>query len=124
MSKKKHPSCPGYLSPIGKAKWKQVINDLDNLGLLHGSDTHLIESLCEHYSEYREALEVMQQPDEGRVKELPNNYAQVNCWQKIKLAAAKEYRLLLKELGLTPSQRKRLDASEDFIDPKWGEFED
>ncbi len=106
------PLCPDWLSPIAREHWLALAPKLDELGVLTLVDGHALALLCETYAEYRKArADVVKNgatywstsEDGSKMKRANPNVA-------IASDAAKRYRGLLAEFGLTPSSRTKVSA--------------
>lgn len=53
------PSPPSFLDRYGKAKWRELVPELASRRLLTGTALSLLELLCESWSDYRVAREVI-----------------------------------------------------------------
>jgi P27 family predicted phage terminase small subunit len=114
------PECPDWLSPLAKEHWIEIAPRLDELGVLTLADGHALALLCETFAEYRKArADVVKHgatywstsEDGSKLKRANPNVA-------IASDAAKRYRGLLAEFGLTPSSRTKVStAPNSEVDP-------
>lgn len=102
------PPMPETISSdaVAKKQWGKVCDLLGKMGILSKSDVYLIESFCLAYSGHFQALELVK--SEGLIVNGKRHPALIELHkcrdQKIKLLA---------EMGLTPSSRTRLSATQE-----------
>src|SRR5262245_54055951 len=49
------PKCPSWLDAVAKSKWKQLVPELDALGLLTVVDGDMLAAYCQAFAEFKEA---------------------------------------------------------------------
>jgi len=111
------PKAPSHLNSWGKRMWKETAGELLSLGMLAKLDLYSLEILCEQYGIYRElkdAITHQDMPDGSRKKISYAKYLAGQNSQTIPEYAAmrsafERYTALLKEFGLSPASRSRMD---------------
>ena len=101
------PSCPEFLSPIAKKKWKDLVKHLKLAGVLMHVDGDTIARYCVVYATWYKANEMVQKA--GEVYLGPNSGFVQNPWLSIRKAASQEMQKISPQLGLDPRSRKLLD---------------
>ena len=103
---------PETLDKIALAEWKRIVPDLRNAGVLSKTDRAALEIYCETYSQWRQAIKLIQtkgitvvDDETGEVKVAP--------WYRIAETAGKACRALLEQFGCTPSSRGRVKAEKE-----------
>ncbi len=118
--KEKAPRCPSWLSRAAKREWAYIVPKLAKLKIVTELDKALIESYCNAYGRWRSAEEqlatqdpiirvVTERSEEGKV--LRSHVAQ-NPLLAVSNRARKQMHEALSELGLSPSSRTRIIASD------------
>lgn len=110
------PKAPAYLDLYAKAHWDELIPELEHIpGLLTAVDGGMLTLLCQTYSEWRMADEIIQR-DGLTVETKGGTWARPEV--KIRDSASKRYRAMAAEFGLTPSSRSRisLGSAQDNAD--------
>lgn len=107
------PDKPKFLSPHAAQLWDRVVDELPRLGLLKDLDGPALEMLCETYGVWRDAVDLRKGAKEAapRTGGLMNSNSQglvTAPWLKVEHEAAREFRALCGEFGLTPSAEMRL----------------
>ena len=59
IPKIKLPSCPGWLEPESKKRWKQVGKKLINLGIMSDIDDSAFAAYCQSYARWKEVEEFL-----------------------------------------------------------------
>lgn len=105
------PPCPRWLSGDAKKIWREIIPQLDQMGVLCRIDRNAVARYCTLWARWREAEEFIaekgavyaRRDSEGRVK----SFAQ---WPQVAIAEKLATQLLRleQEFGLTPSARTRI----------------
>lgn len=111
------PCAPSHLNSWGKKMWKATAAELLSLGMLAKLDLYSLEILCEQYGIYRELKDAIthQKGSDGKRKKI--SYADYFAGQNSQTipeyaamrAAFERYSALLKEFGLSPASRSRMD---------------
>ena len=110
---KGRPRCPVWLDEYAKAVWKQLVPQLDAMGVLAKIDGHALTVLCQTWSRWRKAVEFIQENGEtyavkdeaGRVKYL-KKFPQATVID----SSARTLNRFMQEFGLTPSARTRIEV--------------
>lgn len=104
-----YPKPPNYLDRIAKAKWRELIPELDRLGLLTVVDLDMFALYCEAHSDCRRLKRIIQEEgetftnDKGEIKRRP----ETTLYKEAVLTE----RMIAVEFGLSPSSRSRIDVS-------------
>ena len=110
------PKAPSHLNRWAKQMWNYNAKELKELGMLTTLDTYSLEVLCEQYGIYRELKEaITHKTVDGKRKKI--SIAQyLNCRNSQTMpeyaamkSAFERYSSLLKEFGLSPASRSRID---------------
>lgn len=112
------PKPPSHLNRWAKTMWRDTAAELLALGMLTKIDLYSLEVLCEQYGIYRElkdAITHLEQPGGSRIKISIAKYLAGQNSQTIPEYAAmrgafERYTALLKEFGLSPASRSRIDV--------------
>jgi len=121
------PKPPSHLGKFGKKLWKRLAPELIEEGLLTVLDNQALELLCETYDQYRQAHEAVYyvRDAEGKRKRrslgeylIGRNSQTMPEYQAMNRNLAEIIRLL-REFGMTPVARNRIDLpeKEDAQDP-------
>ncbi len=127
-AKSGRPRCPSWLDPKAKQAWKVLIPELEKLGVLSTCDGHALSLLCESFAEWKNAK--LQVAKRGEVFPITNpdgslKYLQQNPYVSIAKNAHADLLRLLREFGLTPASRTRIeiatqnDQDESTTDPRY-----
>ena len=116
MPKLGRPRCPSWLDANAKAIWKSVVPELERLGVLASVDQMALTVLCSTWSSYRNAVEAARkQPAiietlaaDGSIK-----HRRPNPYLKLARDTAADLNKWLREFGLTPASRTRLEIQID-----------
>lgn len=114
------PKAPSYLNRWGKAKWKEIAEELVDKGVLTVVDLPALELLCAQYGlfcELHDAITHEVGPDGKRRKVSVARYLAGKNSQTIPeyvqmKAASAAYKTYAVEFGLTPASRNRIDLPE------------
>lgn len=102
---KGRPRCPSWLSDEAKKTWRELVPQLEAMGLLTRADGHLLAIYCETWAEYQAAVLYLRAF--GTVYE-----AERGVIARPEVGIAQKARVLLRqyaqEFGLTPSARGRM----------------
>lgn len=121
------PKPPAHLNKWAKRMWKDIAGKLLALGMLTDIDLYTLEVLCEQYGIYRELKDAITHRElpAGREKISIAQYLAGQNSQTIPEYAAmrsafERYTALLKEFGLSPASRSRMDIPHEppkAVDP-------
>jgi P27 family predicted phage terminase small subunit len=115
------PSPPRWLDRYGKAKWREMVPDLESRQLLTGASLDLLETLCSAYGDYRR-YEKASRPGasyETESRETGSVLHRRRPEAGLAMQARKEYTALARELRLMISAAPpltRIDPMNDFLD--------
>ena len=109
------PTCPAWLDKYAKAAWKQLVPQLDDMGVLTKIDGQALTLLCQTWGKWRRAEEMIQKhgevypikTDAGEVK-----YLQQSPYVSIARSASDQLARMFREFGMTPSARTRIEVPE------------
>jgi len=119
------PKAPSHLNKWAKLMWNHNASELMALGMITALDTYTLEVLCEQYGIYREMKEAITHIKvDGKKKKISvaqylsgRNSQTVPEYNAMK-SAFESYRGLLKEFGLSPASRSRIDLPVKPADTK------
>jgi P27 family predicted phage terminase small subunit len=105
------PKCPSWLDAAAKKAWREIVPELDRIGVLTIVDRHILENYCRTWSRWRAAEDFISRhgeafpikDDAGKVKYI-QQFPQVAITRHLLSALTK----MQQELGLTPSARSRI----------------
>ena len=104
------PDCPAWIKPEGKKLWKQLMPELERLGLMTIVDGGAFAAACQSWAEYVGYLRVLKK--NGETYEYTNKFGATNIMPRPEVAmkdrALANYRAFCAEFGLTPASRVRL----------------
>lgn len=110
LPKRGRPACPAWLPKDAKTKWKELVPELDRLGVLTIVDGDVLAAYCLAWHELRRATETLAKEGytetstvTGTSKAHPAVSMMRTAWQAIRQFAAL--------LGLDPSSRTRLKVA-------------
>lgn len=103
------PEKPAGLSPDADWLWDRVIEQMGTVGLLKPIDAAALESLCETFARWREAVRYRQE----HALLAKNSQGTVAApWIGIEERASKEFRSWCAEFGITPAAERHLIGRE------------
>lgn len=106
------PQPPRWLSRKAKVAWRELAAELDAMQVLTLADRAAMVMLCDAYADYRELRELVQ--EHGRGYSFYNAQGSKVFRARPEVAMANErwsqIHKMLKEFGLTPSARTRVEA--------------
>jgi P27 family predicted phage terminase small subunit len=106
------PLMPEWLSDQAKEAYQELSILLTDMRVLTKADRKALEMLCDAYSEYREAREIIR--TEGMTYETTNKEGDVMHRARPEVAIAsdafKRVKTMLGEFGLTPATRSKVNA--------------
>ena len=120
--KREIPSCPAYLSDVGKVAWGRLGVLLDRMGVLTEADGPALERLCDCYAEILECRQLIK--EQGRTYSSIRGIGDENSpieqvLMKANPAVAmladadRRFKSYLVEFGLTPAARSKVHAAPD-----------
>ena len=102
------PPCPKWLAPTAKAEYKRLAKMLVDLRVMTEADRLALGALSYQFSKWLEAEGMVGL--EGRVLTSEKGGMYLNPWEGIANTAFKNMLILLREFGLTPASRARIEA--------------
>lgn len=105
------PECPRYLGPVARAAWKHWQPILSEMGVLTVADRSILELTCQAYAQYRQGSKIIEtdgpvvtfETEKGKgVRANPAVSFTADAWRRTIVG--------LRELGLTPAARARVEA--------------
>jgi len=115
------PRAPEWLDPYAKAEWRRLGAELVRLGLLTRADRAAMAAYCQCWAGYAEATAALRA--DGMTHFTPNGMAVPSIWASRQMQCLKAMLPLLRELGLTPAARVRLEQPEPEVADEFEEFE-
>ena len=112
------PTCPSHLSPTGKAEWKRLARQLQQLGILSQLDRSVLAAYCQSYGRWVEAERKLKETPP--LLKTPAGYVQPSPWLAISNKAVELMHKFAAELGLSPASRSRVTIK--HMGPKPWEF--
>ena len=105
------PRCPTWLATEAKAAWKQLVPQLEQIGILTRIDGHALAVLCQTWARWRKAEQFIQ--DHGETYPVKHTDGTVRYLKKfpqvtIAESSARTLSRFMQEFGLTPSARTRI----------------
>ena len=114
------PKMPPGLDKRAQAEWRRVADRLYKAGLLTELDKLTLSIYCQivsRYERYNEALEL-----EGEYYEAASGQKKLHPLYQARENATKELRMLIKEFGLSPNARMRMELPPSDVN-ELSEFE-
>jgi len=109
-----NPTPPEWLDRKGKIAFRQLAKELNAMQILTTADRMALTLLCDAYSEYREARDIVKDKDNGPTYETINQMGDkmIRARPEVAMAADawKRVRSMMSEFGLTPSSRSKVSA--------------
>lgn len=110
MGVKKWQKAPSYFNEIAKEEWKRIMKVLlDEKHDFTEKDIKALESYCISYSKWVNANKVIE--EKGFTVMCQSGYEQQRAEVSISNKAEDEMRSWMKELGLTPASRARMNKN-------------
>ena len=118
------PKCPPHLDAEAKREWRRMARELDDLGILTVIDRAVFASYCQAWSTWRQALKLVHKVGmvvraKERVTEKPDGTITRQGGTPMlnpvyKLIDAENAKMIkaLTEMGMSPSSRSRVSASD------------
>jgi len=105
------PRCPAFIDSYAKSAWKQLIPQLEEMGVLTLVDRNALVRYCQSWSRWKRCAEFIN--DNGETYPLRDNDGNVKClqqWPQVGIYNKLSDSLLRLEqqFGLTPSARADL----------------
>jgi P27 family predicted phage terminase small subunit len=116
MPKRGIPNCPSFLSKAAKKKWKEIVPELDRLGVITLIDGDALACYCEAWGEFEATTKIIAKNGRftsnaaGTRISHPAVAQQRSAWEAIKKFSCM--------YGLDPSSRSKIQAAPvDNADP-------
>ena len=124
------PLPPEHLSERARTAFKAFAGIMHDAGYLTVADGIVVEQLAQTYADWRDCVAfcrehgttyvTVKMASDGTEHKEYKQYPQVTQ----RSAAAKQLRMLLKDCGLTPSDRSKVSMVEDHEESPWAQFMD
>lgn len=102
--------CPSLLDKEGKKEWKRILKILEEQKKdFEIIDTKALERYCSCYSDVLKFSNLLE--ESGYIIKSSSGYPQQHPYCQLKKNAEQEMRNWMKELGLTPASRARMNKS-------------
>lgn len=111
--RKVRPRCPTWLDADAKAKWKQLIPELEAVGVLTIIDGDALANYCQVWARWKRAEEFIQKTGDCYPIKNPDGtlkYLQQVPQVSIARGLLQILRVYQQEFGLTPSARTRIEV--------------
>lgn len=105
---------PSFLPAAAKREWKRVVMQLARLGLISDLDVMALAAYCNAYSTWLDAIKKIKET--GMLVRSPNGFAMPSPYVKIQKDAQAEMMGWLKEFGMTPAARARVNGEGDEVE--------
>jgi P27 family predicted phage terminase small subunit len=115
------PECPAWLGAEAKEVWKDLVPELEALGVIARIDQLSLAALCAAVQRWREASRILE--ERGLTFETEKGFVGQAPEVAIERASWKEIRAWCHHFGLTPGARTRITAPPKDDGPK-NPFED
>jgi P27 family predicted phage terminase small subunit len=116
------PDPPAFLDDEASEHFRELAGMMSEAGCLSLLDTDALTLFCSHWSRWRKAEAIL--ADECDVITAKNGYRQANPWYNVSQEAMKGMHLYIKEFGLSPLARSKMNLPEpDETEGKWSEFD-
>ena len=118
---------PSWLDAKAKAAWKAIVPELEELGVLSRCDGVSLQLLCEAFAEWKNAKQMLAKSNRVRPMYNPDGslkYLQTNPYVAIAKASGDELLRLLREFGLTPAARTRIEIKNDKDEQEKGQLDE
>ena len=104
------PSCPSWVSPEAKRCWRELIPQLERLGLLAKCDRTMLTMLCQTWADWRDAQEFIAKHGTTYPVIRDGQPPEFKQYPHVRLARqlADQALRLSREFGLTPAARAGL----------------
>ena len=109
------PSAPRFLGEEARKEWKRLAPRLHAVGLLTEADHDALALYCETWATWKRAEEQVRR--KGEVVKTTNGNVIQNPYLAIANRAKRDALLLLREFGMTPSARSRVNVGSAADEP-------
>lgn len=105
--------CPSYLDDVAKKEWKRILKVIESENIeFNAKDLKVLEGYCTNYANWlmfeEKAKEV------GYLIFSQNGYPQQHPYCQLAKNAQTQYLNFMKELGLTPASRSRINKNKNI----------
>jgi P27 family predicted phage terminase small subunit len=101
---------PAHLGEVAKAEWRRMVRELRRSKIGTALDARALEAYCVTYQLWRSALDNL--GDDIVVKAPKSDYFLQSAYFTVATKLDAQLRSWLTEFGLTPSSRRRVEATE------------
>src|SRR3954468_3976728 len=107
------PRCPAWLDPLARSAWKQLLPQLQKMGILSRIDANALVRYCRSWSRWIRAEQFIEK--HGECYPLKDGNGKTKCLAAFpQVASANKLGMLLtkleQEFGMTPSARTRIEV--------------
>lgn len=102
---------PRTLSTVGKKKWRELVKELKEAGLLRKVDLGTLEMCCMAYDEVVQCQKAIDEAG-GLIKYTEGKSSQEIPLVSVKKNAMATYKGYIAEFGLSPGSRRKIGVSE------------
>lgn len=103
-------TCPSYLDDVAKKEWKRILKLLERENIdFNEKDFKVLEGYCTNYSNWIKFEKLANEA--GYLIYSPNGYPQQHPYCQLAKNAQTQYLNFMKELGLTPASRARMNKN-------------
>ncbi|CUN87270.1 MULTISPECIES: phage terminase small subunit P27 family [Clostridium] len=105
--------CPSYLDDVAKKEWKRILKVIESENIeFNAKDLKVLEGYCTNYSNWLMFEEKAKEA--GYLIFSPNGYPQQHPYCQLAKNAQTQYLNFMKELGLTPASRARINKNKNI----------
>ena len=115
------PKQPEHLSAEARKEWRRIVPELRKLGLLSRIDRAALAGYCQAWGRWVEAERQIIATG-GEVVKSPSGYPIQNPWLSISNKSLKQVESFIREFGLSPSSRSRVQAAPPEEKDEMGTF--
>lgn len=108
------PDCPEWLDEEARTEWERICAELARLGLVSNMDRGGLALVCQAWSDFRAATELVQAS--GTLATTSNGNIIQHPAVGMKNKAAQLYLKACSEFGMTPAARTRVEAMQPDAD--------
>lgn len=104
--------CPAHLDDLAKKEWKRILKVMENENIeFNAKDLKVLEGYCTNYSNWLMFEEKAKEA--GYLIFSSNGYPQQHPYCQLAKNAQTQYLNFMKELGLTPASRARMNKNKN-----------
>lgn len=110
------PRCPQWLDELARTCWKQIVPELESMGVLTQIDAQALAHYCDTWADWRRARDFLR--EHGQAYPLKNPDGSVRYLQPFpQVAIARNLLQVLtryqQEFGMTPASRSRIHVTKE-----------